>query len=490
MIKKLKIKNFKWIDEVVYDLGQDTIITGRNWAGKSTILDAIIRCMTWIVNWAKKKLDATVTIEWDTYTTTRVKGKILGTPPINDIQLYLASAIPWYINTLTTKDKLRVMLTQYTSKEWYCANWIVNNDEDVVRIKKKVKEQKKYADVYWEELVDINNKLIDIWDVNVWSLPELKKRYDDIIEHKTILSKNADITFERWTLEQEVWDFLLDHSLNDIREDLISKRNNVSTLEIKRAELKIKYTKLKEWKCYTCWSDITDKDELNRVTIEWKKVADELSRLDINDINNQIEVITKKQNEYQTKLMSYNKLQNLSDIYEVPDIKEYTEEELEDLTLKLSNFEELFAKQQQKKLLEDRAGEIKTKLWDMTYMSLQDGLDSYKKSELIYYKSLTTNVNSKFDFDIELFKENTTNDWFQPVFNISKDWVDYFWLSTAEKWLIDIQLSKSLWTIDYILIDNWERFTTKNIKKIFEIMWDQQVIITKVSQAKLVVENT
>ena len=500
MIKKLKIKNFKWINEVEYNLWQDTIITGKNGSGKSTIIEAIVRCLTWEVNWYKKKLDASVTIETETMTTSRVKWNLLWSPPPNNIKRLLVGLIPWYLNSLTTKDKLDVILSRYTSKEERCANDIIQTDEDVTRVKKLVKEQQKLADVYAEELVDINNKVIDLGDINIWSLPELKKRYDNITENKRLINESLIIQHKIENnsqmiedLTKDLWDFNKDGSLYSIREDLKTKRNNVSKLETKQSELRIKYSKLQSWICYTCWNKTSNNDELNRIKIEWQKIWDELQSLDKDNIDIQIESIDKQIDSYQSKLRISDEIDRLKDTtFEqivIPSIEDYTTEEYEDLKLKLSNFEELFSKQQQKKLLEERRLILKGKISSLDYNQLQRWLDYYKEEELSYYEAISEDINSSFDFDLVLFKHNSTNDWYQLLFDISKNWVDYFWLSTAEKWLIDIQLSKSVALTDFILIDNWERFSTVNIKKIFQIMWEEQVILTKVSQGKLNIET-
>jgi hypothetical protein len=83
--------------------------------------------------------------------------------------------------------------------------------------------------------------------------------------------------------------------------------------------------------------------------------------------------------------------------------------------------------------------------------------------------------------DIELFE--TLKNWnVKETFTIKYQWQDYYDLSTWNKCIVNIMLSKlfidKLW-LDFILIDEWGLIGKSNIDYIKELSKDYQIIIAK-----------
>jgi hypothetical protein len=162
-------------------------------------------------------------------------------------------------------------------------------------------------------------------------------------------------------------------------------------------------------------------------------------------------------------------------------------EEYEDIKIKLDNIEWLFSKQKEKEILTAKNEEIQRELTKYDLWKMQSELDMYYELNQKYLKEVEDSIKW-FSFDIKLFEQNKTNDWYKKMFNISKDWIELFYLNRSMKMLIDIELTlylqKQTW-IDFILIDDAESFSKESIKLVNKITKWKQVLITFVKDKQL-----
>lgn len=505
MIRKLTINWFKWLEDTTYQLWQDTLITWMNWEGKSRILEAIIYCLTWEVNWYKKKLDCSVSIEWEyndwdwTYSMARIKWKVIWRWVDLNTKRLLCWIIPWYINRFIIKDKIDMLISKMWNREHNCATKHINNDLEYKQVSAKVKAEHILADKYAEEIINNKNKISELWDTNVGNLIDIKNRYDILVDYEKdidLIKRTSEEYEENCKNIKELEDSLLWfipwNSFINIKSWIQDKINKLELLKVWLVWNKITLESAEEWKCPTCEQDYINESKIEDIRSSITISETKIKELEDEELELQMTVIKESMKWYDNKYLQYIQLQTLK-------AKEFTNhiatdvwyslEEKEELELKLSNFEELFSKSQQVKLLTSRNQELWKLIGDLSAMDYENELVDYKDNERFYYESITNTLNDTFDFDIELFQKNASNDWYTIVFNISKDWIDYFWLSSGQQLLIDVEISKYITNEDYFLIDNWERISNRNIKTLFSLAWDRQVIMTKVTQWKLKVET-
>lgn len=118
-LKKVEIKNFKWVKKAeVTFLPVINKITGKNWSGKSTIIDAILFAMVWRTYFGKWVNMEKLVTKWEERAEIKVKvwdseRTISVTRMINQSGDVYLEAVDSEANKLTQKD-LDALLSQYT----------------------------------------------------------------------------------------------------------------------------------------------------------------------------------------------------------------------------------------------------------------------------------------------------------------------------------------------------------------------------------------
>lgn len=501
MITEVKINWFKWLKEATYQLGQDTIITWSNWQGKSRIIEAIIYCLTWEVNWYKKKLkDCSVTISWPRISVSRVNWKLVWTNESKSVKAFLSGIIPWYINSLTIKDKIKVLT--WVSEEWSLPfNSPFNNYIDYKESVKDLKKFTKLLDVYSEEIINNMEKIRDIWNIELDNLIDLKKRYDILVRYKEDIAENSSIQLriDEWEKhikeleEQLVW-YDTNVDLHFIKEQLVKKINDYNQMKLDLMTAESNLETLEFWKCFTCNQEVSDQILITKAKDKVSTLKQQIKSTKILQLKKELKELDLKitKQEWLAKLNRELAWISLPSLIPIASNINYTTEEFEDLEIKLSNFQELFSKTEQKKLLIERNKELSNKIKWIDILILTNSVNEFENNEKKYFLS-QEKLFKDFNFNIKLYKENQSTDWGQLVYEIEKDWVDYFWLSSWQQLLIDTVISLHISSqnnimSDYVLIDNWERLSNDNFKKVLQLLWDRQIIITKVSQSKLALE--
>ena len=143
--------------------------------------------------------------------------------------------------------------------------------------------------------------------------------------------------------------------------------------------------------------------------------------------------------------------------------------------------------QKEKEILESQVKEYQDALSKINIQVINDDLEKYYETNVKYLDELEQLIKV-FSFDIKLFEHNKSNDWYKKLFNISKDWIELFYLNRSMKSIIDLELTlylqKQTW-IDFLLVDDWEMFDAAAIKHIKKLTKWKQVLITKVTENKL-----
>lgn len=494
MLHEIQINGFKWLEDTTYRLWQDTIITGKNWEWKSRIIQAIIYTITWEVDWYKKKLqDCSTTLIWTSLSMGRVNGKVRGGVTIHNPTKALCIMVPWYINSLTVKEKLKILIewVPFSTPSWM---WTY---ESYKKWKKELKSHTKYADEYAEEIIDNLEKVRELWGLKVLedtdNFVELKERYDKIIKYNETVNSNNELTAKIEELSPQVEWFDPNANLDWARRLLQDKVIWYENLKVSLAEKKTDLTTAQAGKCIACEQDLIDNILIDKLKGEIWVLSKQIKEYGITDLKKDLKAVEDNIKDFNDKFGIHRKIQILeSQRIEISEHIESTQEETEDLKIKLENFEWLFSKREQIKLLLDRNTKLEGKIKSLDIESLQSKVDYFEREEKEYFRRRQEDMNSLFDFDFKLYKENTTTGWGQLVYEVSKDWIDYFWLSSWQKLLIDIQISNYLWResdwIDFMLIDNGERLSNNNYKKALELLWDKQIIITKVTNGDLNLE--
>lgn len=503
MITKLTIVNFKGLANWEYALWQDTIITWANGVGKSRIIEAIIYCLTGEVNWYKKKLDCSIQLEWRGISYSRINGMTRGTNTPKNIQRFLCSIVPWYINSLTVKDKIKVMtwIDDTADRLPFEIKGGIKTYDNYRLAVKKVKTHLKVLESYSEEIIDNLEAIKALGNINTMRLSITKARYERIKQHKEATAENVwiqktidEVIKRKAKLEERLdwYDFTRD--IMAVRLDLETRITTYDLLK-SRLENEIRISdKLQEWKCEQCWQDYISEQAAEKQSELVNKIKNDLKGIKILLLRKELILIKKNAEEHEEKLATKRELDWLTEPSFVPvEDLEYTKEEDEDLKVKLDNFEELYSKQEQKKLYEIKNKSLEAKIRELDLQKIQEDIACFAEAEKNYL--INKQNYFKYDFDFKLYKENSSTDWGTFTYDITQGDVEYFWLSTGQKLLIDIQISLHLQKTsnenqmpDYLLIDNWERLCAKNLKKAFSLCWNKQIIITKVWPWKLELE--
>jgi len=496
MITRLSIQWFKWLADGDYELWQDTIITWKNWAWKSRIIEAIIYCLTWEVQWYKKKIkDCAISISWNWFSLQRVNWVATWNWIPQDPQKFLCSIVPWYINSLTIKDKIRILTWTNENNLWF--GWGVRSYESYKSLNSEYKKLKKLVEEMSEEIIGNMIIINETEDSNIWNLIELKERHDLIIKHKLAIEENKwiqEIVDLRKKRIAELKTLLIwfDHEADiySIRWLINNRIDDYNKLLILREEHKIKQTQLAWGQCFTCGQSLTNEELLTQSKLETKRIAKDIKDFSILEVKKELKNINKGIVEFEDKLKLYRELwalESIADNFKVIEDITYTEEELETLVLKLSNYEELYSKSEQRKLLVKRNKLLEDRIQEANITKMESNLTAFEEWEKNHYIN-SERLFATAWFNIKLYKSNSSTDWGQLTYEISKDWIDYFWLSSGQQLLIDAKISLIIgenYNTWYMLIDNWERLSNDNFKKILTLLWDKQIIITKVSQGNL-----
>ena len=495
MIKKLNIKNFKKLKWLELDLKDFNSIEWKNGEWKSSILQSIIYVYTWLVDWKQNK-EFEVSIELDNWQVlSRVKWMPLwDIPKSND--LLLSSIIPWYFNNLTISDKTDIFFSTLVDRESFFSSSDIKTDERYNERKKNLKAVTDRLNLFTEQMISNMNRIWEIWEVRIESITELKEKYDAIekniktLEHNKSIALINEIALKRKTeLEVELKDFIPDNSLHSVKEDIQKRINEYNNLDIKIKNLREQYNNLNSWVCPTCKQSFTDNELLGKIKSDWIELWNKLKEFNIDELQDQLRWITKRISEYEVMLQKYRELQSITFKEELDSsiAFEYTMEEYEDIKIKLDNIEWLFSKQKEKEILTAKNEEIQRELTKYDLWKMQSELDMYYELNQKYLKEVEDSIKW-FSFDIKLFEQNKTNDWYKKMFNISKDWIELFYLNRSMKMLIDIELTlylqKQTW-IDFILIDDAESFSKESIKLVNKITKWKQVLITFVKDKQL-----
>lgn len=501
MITRLSINWFKWLQNWEYTLWQDTFITWGNWKWKSRIIEAIIYCITWEVNWYKKTLkDCSVSVSWNGINMARVNWRVTGDWTPTDIKKYLCWIIPWYINSLTIKEKIKILV-------WFddvgtLPFWIRNIWTYVLykKIKKDIKFKANLLDWWAEETINNLEEIKAIWDVSIWNLATLNDRYLAILksklgseEEEQIKKTNEHKELEIKKLKEKLWDFNSSIDLDFIRKWIIDKVTMYDSWKIRIENLSKDLILLEKWECYTCRQPLENNSAI--IKIKWKlaQIRKDLKEIKILDIRRELKKIDADIKTHEQKLKVNREIAILEwDIktYVSMDVISYTEEEVEDLKLKLSNFEELFSKWERKKILIERNKELSNNIWNKSIIKDVRNIELFEENEREFFINIKDQF--EFNFDLTLYKENSSTDWWNLVYEIEQNWIWYFRLSTAQKLLIDTTICKQVsdrnFRTDFLLVDNWERLSKDNTNKLLEIIWDKQIILTKVTEWELSIE--
>lgn len=484
------------------------IISGRNWAWKSAFKQAVVFCLYWKIDNTSANDGAINHETWNITVSLNIehKGSIYVVMRIKDLN-WTKIKLNW---TVVNDFKLTELFGEYEDfLVAYDVGSFFKLETDLKRslISKVFPASKSRLEIY-KEISWKDNPLYDLTNLDE-AVKQCKKDLKEagnvtLVATQSIQSYQAIIAEEQKLLElplpdntQQIvdeiarlsieifeWSKSKKMELKAIKQDAQSQRDmhrykeptddSIQRLR-KEAEaiLKTKNTlSIKDTPCFTCGQLMPTETKtklfneydlkFNSIVERWKHEAARL----IED-----------KAAWEKQLKSYDLLvENTSKEYEdEPDIDNIA------LTLKRENRSKYEAILREHHTRESRAKEAKEKIArygrlieeqqksfiKFNVPDLEKELTILNKDIILKETSLVTDqIKTYFwkEVEIILIRQNKTNDNFKYVFDVEKNWIDYKWLSSWEKILIDIAFSKIFadkFNIGILAIDNAEQLTVE-----------------------------
>lgn len=503
MIKKINI-NFPWfwtnglILEKEFKKWLNVIEENNGW-WKTSLLNTIQSVFTFKYPNMRTLPDGTATIETDKDKFILSKKNWIGTThELNDLYNYI---VPWKFFELKSTTEQRKVLIDLLDLDY---NTFMKTECD--------KSVDQFPYLIWSEDLEKNlnakmkefetNETLILQDINRLKSELINfdtKTFEDIERYNEDTNKvmEAIKEYNKWIIDRQNKYNALITSRNNLNVRIDSNRNEIQrltdsniSLDKQLEQLRIDYSNTDSKAiCDKCWSELQWNKK--QVVLDWlsqvankikdQKVSNENT---IKDLLNWKEQLLEQLNKVNKEIDSFNSdftIISYDDLVWAAlklnlELVQPTKERLDEY----EEYKSMIAKKQRTeeelKYKEDSLKAINTLL-------LQSSIDKFKEIKSMFTSKLEEATKS-LPLDIELF-ETLKNGNVKETFTIRYKDIDYYDLSTWNKWIVNIMLAKlfidKLW-LDFILIDEWGLISKSNLDYIKELANDYQVILCKATQ--------
>lgn len=499
MIKQININWLHWVNwEVKFN--KRTIIKWESKLWKTTILNAILASYGWWMIWYRWLPEWVIQMITDDWESLIQNSKLVSNISIPEDKADLIKFImPWmFFTTLGTTWEQRKVITkllglntslleEYSSKIKELESSIKNNDlvksqitKDIIRIEDELNQDAISEPVRPTVAKD--------------NAEEIIKKYDEVVNQINLDNKKIraeyDLEVERYNFKIQEVNSKYDKTIRDYDIKIQQFSNELLEIESKANLLKSSV----DYNCKHCGSLVKAKDnkvEIEELKVKWLELANEKESLKIT-----YNELVKSKNDELIKLWRWPKEPLLNNVPYLTTLDSKAEfvwlvykpadtTELDKYNLDYKNYIE------QKTMLETYRKELELKKEQLKWLSNSDlelELAKYKKLKTDFNKDVEDKVKATW-LNIVLFE--TLKNWnIRETFDIfDQEWFSYYATSTWNKIYIEVLVAKLfidyLW-LDFILIDKWESVWNNLREKIFQYIWDMQLIATQVSSEKTI----
>lgn len=483
---KLSITNFRNIDSLEID-GSKIHIQGKNWAGKSNILRAIERCLFWTI-YGRKQWITPVKI-WEEHCRVALHiGEDARERNDGDTAAYVNAAMRpiMFCNLLDQeypyiKKVLADILIQDKAKPMFGKLWMWSIESSITNVKTtRTSTNKEFLKI--KNRIDFLNEEISKQEhITVENMEKMEEQY---ATKKLELNKYSSQEGDTLT-SLDNWIKLLESQSKDTEQRIRDYKVNLNRLLIVMQTKLDEWTKLKEAKCPTCWSDYKDDSLLQKTRNEYKDagLAIEELRQTIQTLEQSlVKITTEIQEQEKTRLAILN---SASDTI----ISQTTLENEVNWLFKL--IADYWAKLQQKNSRESELQKLVDQLIKLEQQEVFTVNDKISpQGEL--NQLLQSEIHSIFpELTFNIIEENTYGE-FKSTMAVYYNDIEYKELSRSEKLFVNVMVSTRLMelkpNIKYpLLLDDSEMFSKAHITKLENLLAKSSVeyIITKVCSCAL-----